>query len=151
MGCEERRDQNVGNKKRKATARMRERQMTGGAGAEGDGARSGCSGKEAVGACSGETRYDEFRIHELEAKGDVCGILALNWWRYQGQVLIGVDWNRYSHTDLLCIVRCVGGRVLARVCERLAEDYDVWGHGLPDLLFWRPLDHSALLVEVKVC
>ena len=27
---------------------------------------------------------------------------------------------------------------------------DLWGHGLPDLVFWNPAEGKALLVEVKV-
>ena len=47
------------------------------------------------------------------------------------------------------IVRCVGGGVVSHVCGLLARDFDVWGHGLPDLVLWNSVAATALLVEVK--
>lgn len=48
----------------------------------------------------------------------------------------GVNW-RYDKERLKIIAQCVGGPVLAHVCKILAEDYDGWGNGLPDLLLWK--------------
>ena len=48
-------------------------------------------------------------------------------------------------------MQCVSARVLQRVCSLLAEDFHIWGHGLPDLFLWNPATNAALLVEVKVC
>ncbi len=47
--------------------------------------------------------------------------------------------------------RCVGGLGLSVVCRMLAEDYNGWRGGMPDLLLWRPEPGrgDAKLVEVK--
>jgi hypothetical protein len=92
----------------------------------------------------------DLEMQHLELSGDVVGILSCNWVRYQGRMLLGVDWARFPLEHLQSIVCCVGGKVLSRVCWLLAQDYDTWGHGFPDLIFWRPGAREALLVEVKV-
>lgn len=109
---------------------------------------SGAGASTSVGAAVSDD--DATAMCRAAALGDVCGMLALNWRRYHGRMCVGVDWNRFSLPDLEGIASCVGGRVLQRVCTLLVEDYDVWGHGLPDLLFWSHCSSTALIVEVKV-
>jgi len=94
---------------------------------------------------------EEDEMHELERRCDVGGMLALNWRRYAGRLCVGVDWERFSLAQLDDMVRCVGGRVVERICRLLARDFDVWSHGLPDLVVWNPQTAASLLVEVKVC
>ena len=88
-------------------------------------------------------------MQELESAGDVNGILARNWSRFSGLPCMGVDWQRFTLADLQGIVSCICGKVLARLFRCLAQDYCMWGHGLPDLFLWQPSAGRALLVEVK--
>jgi hypothetical protein len=66
-------------------------------------------------------------------------LLRSNWSKFQGHACVGVEWKRADHglEDLARVCRCVKGPVLAAVCEKLASDYALWRHGLPDLLFVR--------------
>jgi hypothetical protein len=72
------------------------------------------------------------------------GVLRFNWSKYQGHACVGVEWKRADHglEDLARVVRCVKGPVLAAICEKLASDYALWRHGLPDLLFVRESNSS---------
>lgn len=77
--------------------------------------------------------------------------LRTNWVRYDGVPLVGVDWGRHGHgCDKMCeAVRCFGGRVVEAVCRRFARDYQLWSHGLPDLLMIKPSESKGKLVEVS--
>jgi len=116
----------------------------------GRGAQGEC-GSSASRTPPGGEGGEEDEMHELERRGDVGGMLALNWRRYAGRLCVGVDWDRFSLAQLDDMVRCVGGRVVERICRLLARDFDVWSHGLPDLVVWNPQTAASLLVEVKVC
>jgi len=63
----------------------------------------------------------------------VVGMLALNWRWYTGLLCVGVDWETFSLTQFDDVVRCVGGRVVERICRLLARDLDVCSHGLPSV------------------
>ena len=107
---------------------------------EGEGADSQSVGR-GVGGAGG--------MPVAEREGDVVKMLEINWRRFWGRMCLGVDWQRFTLADLSVIVRCLGGQVTAHVCHLLAQDYGLWGHGLPDLLVWHPGQQKALLVEVK--
>lgn len=49
-----------------------------------------------------------------------------------------MTWNKYELSDLKEIILCLGGNVLATILKVLAEDYQCWSSGLPDLLLWNP-------------
>ncbi|AQL01728.1 Fanconi-associated nuclease 1-like protein [Zea mays] len=80
-------------------------------------------------------------------------MLISSWELHQGTSCQGVNWARYSLTDLRAVVACVGGHRLASLLRHLAVDYRSWSSGMPDLLLWRFLDErgggEAKLVEVK--
>ncbi|GLJ08447.1 hypothetical protein SUGI_0088930 [Cryptomeria japonica] len=69
--------------------------------------------------------------------GKADEILASSWEAYYGTSCQGVNWERFSLTDLQTIASCIGGPGLAAVCKLLAEDYGSWSSGMPDLLLWR--------------
>lgn len=60
-----------------------------------------------------------------------------------------VQWDRFTCTDVQEIVRCLGPRVLSRVCELLARQFRHRRSGLPDLLVWNPETGKAKAAEVK--
>ena len=128
-----------------------EEEGTGGAASRGGAAAAISKASECEGQGQGDgAPGEESGMEELQRTGDMSGMLARNWQCYYGRLCVGVDWGRFALADLDSLARCVGGCVVARVCSLLAQDYDVWGHGLPDLVFWNPACSSALFVEVKV-
>ncbi|KAK4698649.1 fanconi-associated nuclease 1, partial [Phenoliferia sp. Uapishka_3] len=46
---------------------------------------------------------------------------------------VGVNWKKYSKSDLTEIVNCIGGETLAKICRVFAEDYGARVGGIPDL------------------
>ncbi|KAL8293066.1 hypothetical protein RQP46_000760 [Phenoliferia psychrophenolica] len=69
--------------------------------------------------------------------------------RPHGTYCIGVNWDKYSKTDLLEITKCIGGESLSTIMRVFAEDYTSRCGGVPDLILWDPEDERALFVEVK--
>lgn len=88
------------------------------------------------------------RLNEI-ASGNAGKILADTWQRYKGYWCRGVSWDRHSLEALQEIARCIGGLGLSVVARMLAEDYNGWRGGMPDLLLWRPDMGDAKLAEVK--
>ena len=84
-----------------------------------------------------------------EAMSLMTRTIRSSWGRYHGVPLAGVDWGRHGHgCEAMRQVACaLGGRVVHAVCLRLAKDYELWGHGLPDLVMMR--GGVAKMVEVK--
>lgn len=81
-------------------------------------------------------------------------MLIASWQSHEGTSCHGVDWDRFSLSDLRAAVSCVGGCRLASLCRHLAMDYRSWSSGMPDLLLWRfrggdADGGEAKLVEVK--
>jgi Fanconi-associated nuclease 1 len=58
-------------------------------------------------------------------------------WRHRPAACRGVAWTRWPLAELVRFCTCVGGRVLAGMCESLARDHAAWSGGLPDLFLWR--------------
>jgi hypothetical protein len=71
------------------------------------------------------------------------------YYQWHGRSARGMDWERWKIRDLQDISRCLGGPVVALLCERFALDYRFTHSGLPDLLLWNPETNRAKLVEVK--
>ncbi|KAJ3328166.1 Fanconi-associated nuclease 1 [Blyttiomyces sp. JEL0837] len=61
----------------------------------------------------------------------------------------GVNWKRFTTTEILEIADCFGGHALSRICEGFSRSY--WAHsgGVPDLCVWRMDTKQVKLVEVK--
>jgi Fanconi-associated nuclease 1 len=61
----------------------------------------------------------------------------------------GVNWKRFTDLQIMQIAECMGGTVLARICECFARS--VWAHtgGVPDLCLWKPGTKQFKLAEVK--
>lgn len=79
-------------------------------------------------------------------------ILITSWELHSGTACRGVNWNRHSLSELRAAVTCIGGPSLASLCRNLAQDYQSWSSGMPDLLLWRfngEYRGEAKLVEVK--
>ncbi len=66
----------------------------------------------------------------------------------KGTFCIGVDF-RYSLSDLLEIIECIGPDTLAFLCTRFAKFYKLYGGGFPDLCLWNPSSLQVKFVEVK--
>ncbi|KAK9265825.1 hypothetical protein L1049_001792 [Liquidambar formosana] len=79
-------------------------------------------------------------------------IIIKSWESHIGTACRGVNWDRHSLSELRAAVTCVGGPCLVSICRHLAQDYQSWSSGMPDLLLWRFHDGykgEAKLVEVK--
>jgi Fanconi-associated nuclease 1 len=61
----------------------------------------------------------------------------------------GVNWKRFTDLQIIQIAECMGGTVLARICECFARS--VWAHtgGVPDLCLWKSETKEFKLAEVK--
>lgn len=74
---------------------------------------------------------------------------------YDGVMAVGCNWDKYSADDLAAIGAGLGPHVVAHCCKLLAQDYDYYASGLPDLTLWKVPDSSdpqsikTKLVEVK--
>lgn len=80
----------------------------------------------------------EKRLEELQTQPGRARALCVGVWLEKfGQCCQGVNWERNSLEELLTVIDCVGGTLLAVVCRRLAEDYTTWTGGMPDLLLWQ--------------
>lgn len=79
----------------------------------------------------------------------VTRLLEDTYFRWHGRSVRGVDWARWRIGDLKDIATCLGGPVLALLCERFATDFRFTHSGLPDLLLWDPSTLKSKLVEVK--
>ncbi|KAG0454962.1 hypothetical protein HPP92_024254 [Vanilla planifolia] len=95
----------------------------------------------------------ESQIKKIQ-EGMAEEMLITSWQLHHGTSCHGVNWDKYSLSDLRAAVSCVGGGPLASLCRHLAMDYKSWSSGMPDLLLWRfhggDLDGGeAKLVEVK--
>lgn len=61
-----------------------------------------------------------------------------------------VSWNYFCNVNKLTgLVRCMGGELLAVVCERLAKNFHSCRRGFPDLVLWMPASGKCKIVEVK--
>ncbi|XP_049815500.1 fanconi-associated nuclease 1-like isoform X2 [Schistocerca nitens] len=61
-----------------------------------------------------------------------------------------VSWNYFcSVKKLTGLVRCMGGQLLAVVCERLVKNFHSCRRGFPDLVLWMPASGKCKIVEVK--
>ncbi|XP_038889850.1 fanconi-associated nuclease 1 homolog isoform X2 [Benincasa hispida] len=79
-------------------------------------------------------------------------ILITSWESHKGTACNGVHWDRHSLAELRAAVTCIGGPCMASLCRHLAQDYQSWSSGMPDLLLWRfnsEYSGEAKLVEVK--
>lgn len=79
-------------------------------------------------------------------------ILITSWESHLGTACRGVNWDTHSLSNLRAVVTCIGGPCLASMCRHLAQDYQSWSSGMPDLLLWRfhgKYIGEAKLVEVK--
>lgn len=94
----------------------------------------------------------ESRLCKISS-GLVEDILIASWESHFGTACHCVNWERHSLPDLLAVVSCIGGPCLASLCRHLAQDYQSWSSGMPDLLLWRLSSDfrggEAKLVEVK--
>lgn len=79
----------------------------------------------------------------------VTRLLEDTYYRWHGRSARGIDWSRWKIDELKEIAVCLGGPVLALLCERFATDFRFTHSGLPDLLLWDPATQKAKLVEVK--
>ncbi|UYV69852.1 FAN1 [Cordylochernes scorpioides] len=72
------------------------------------------------------------------------------WEAHHGESSL-VSWDLFtSLSHLQGLVRCLGGQLIADICERLAADFRHWRSGAPDLVVWQPgLEHRFRFVEVK--
>lgn len=98
------------------------------------------------------TENNEFHASINDSSSDknvVIKILENHYFTWHGRQARGVDWARWKIGDLTDIARCLGGPVLALLCERFATDFRFTHSGLPDLLLWNPSTKRAKLVEVK--
>ncbi|KAK3274710.1 hypothetical protein CYMTET_17120, partial [Cymbomonas tetramitiformis] len=71
------------------------------------------------------------------------------WELHEGQQCRGVAWQQYNKHDLAEMAGCLGGKVVAGLLRVLAQDYDAWAGGMPDLFLYQPMQRRARLVEVK--
>ncbi|CAK5281849.1 unnamed protein product [Mycena citricolor] len=62
---------------------------------------------------------------------------------------VGVGWEMCSREDLVEIVECLGGEVLALICKLFCEDYGGRSSGVPDLIVWNAEEKECMFVEVK--
>lgn len=94
-----------------------------------------------------ETELEKIRVGMAEE------MLIMSWESHLGTACRGVNWNRFSLSDLRAAVACIGGSCLASLCRYVAQDYRNWSRGMPDLLLWRfhgdYRGGEAKLVEVK--
>ncbi|XP_049964095.1 fanconi-associated nuclease 1-like isoform X1 [Schistocerca serialis cubense] len=61
-----------------------------------------------------------------------------------------VSWNYFCSVNKLTgLVRCMGGQLLAVVCERLVKNFHSCRRGFPDLVLWMPASGKCKIVEVK--
>lgn len=79
----------------------------------------------------------------------ITRLLEDTYYRWHGRSARGIDWSRWKIGELQEIALCLGGPVLALICERFATDFRFTHSGLPDLLLWDPATQRAKLVEVK--
>ena len=72
------------------------------------------------------------------------------WLEHQGKTCVGVKWELFSGVQqIMGLVRCIGSKVIAGICERFAKDYLHTRSGLPDLVVWNCSDLKYKIVEVK--
>ncbi|XP_050237800.1 fanconi-associated nuclease 1 homolog isoform X2 [Mercurialis annua] len=79
-------------------------------------------------------------------------IIIESWELNSGTSCRGVNWGRFSLSEVRAAVTCIGGPCLASLCRHLAQDYRSWSSGMPDLFLWRFYEEyrgEAKLVEVK--
>ncbi|CAG9459983.1 unnamed protein product [Pedinophyceae sp. YPF-701] len=98
-------------------------------------------------AVSRKRMLDE-RLAEIE-NGGAAKLLEAAWRAHHGEVCRGVSWDRLPLEDLLLVCRCFGGGAIAAVCRILAQDYNGWRGGMPDLVVVHPGRALGRLVEVK--
>ena len=55
--------------------------------------------------------------------------------------VVGLKWD-YDVEDLAELVRCFEGSALAALCKVMAQEYRQRGGGVPDLILWRPAEHT---------
>lgn len=62
-----------------------------------------------------------------------------------------VNWDNIKLTKqrMASIAYCMGGPLIAMFFKKLAQDFQNWCYGMPDLVLWK--EHKALIkfVEVK--
>ncbi|KAJ7209769.1 VRR-NUC domain-containing protein [Mycena pura] len=90
------------------------------------------------------------RLAEIK-NGQARNILEANDGRHREHktCCIGVSWEMCSRDDLVEIVECLGGDVLASICRLFCEDYGGRSSGVPDLVVWNPETKECKFVEVK--
>ncbi|KAF7296102.1 Fanconi-associated nuclease [Mycena kentingensis (nom. inval.)] len=90
------------------------------------------------------------RLDEIRA-GEARRIVEANDTRYRENktCCVGVNWDMCGREDLLEIVECFGGDVLAAICRLFCEDYAGRNSGVPDLIIWHPETKEFRFVEVK--
>lgn len=79
-------------------------------------------------------------------------LLIKSWETHFSTCCRGMQWDRHSLDELRAAAICVEGPCLASLCRVLAQDYQSWSSGMPDLLLWRfhgDYSGEAKLVEVK--
>lgn len=90
----------------------------------------------------------EEKLHQISTTVPVESLIDETW-AYYGTQCRGLYWDRFTKDQLKELAGCIGGKVLAGVCKVLAEDYQSWSSGLPDLLLWKSTTRTSKVVEVK--
>lgn len=107
------------------------------------------SRKSAIDARLNLIYFSTRSIEGPSRQSPVIRLLEEHYYKWHGRSARGMDWSRWKYDDLKDIAVCLGGPVLALLCERFATDFRFTHSGLPDLLLWDPATQAAKLVEVK--
>ena len=103
----------------------------------------------------GHPCFYEARSQEIESrlesvrKGNAKSILEETYSKQKHKGCIGVDWTRYSCSDLLEILDCIGPKPLSFLCSKFAKFYRLYSGGIPDLCLWKSSPLEVKFVEVK--
>ncbi|EGD80506.1 hypothetical protein PTSG_01097 [Salpingoeca rosetta] len=84
--------------------------------------------------------------------GDLHSMIMQAWDEHHGVMAAGLSWNMLSRDELAEATAAIGNKVIAGVCDILAQDYRHRSGGLPDLLLWKQQptgERLATFVEVK--
>lgn len=84
---------------------------------------------------------------------DLLSVAETVWNDHQKQLSI-VSWTLFEDNfqHLKSLMRAMGQRTIAELCERLAVDYRYYHSGFPDLVVWKDnsaTENKVLFVEVK--
>ncbi|XP_041464130.1 fanconi-associated nuclease 1-like isoform X1 [Lytechinus variegatus] len=94
-----------------------------------------------------QRKLDEVREADEE---QLAAMLEANWLEYEGDLCVGLSWEIFRDVEhAKGLLRCIGGKLLSAIAERILTNHRHCRAGRPDLTMWNPETKKFKLVEVK--